>query len=90
MTDAPTPTPEREKITDPKKILEAYHQTVNEVHAVTMEVIAQLPIHPQVKQNALMFYDTGLMWIRQGINMIKFNSEEEKQAVEAQNPQTTH
>lgn len=92
MTDQAPPAPEEtpEKITDPAKIVEAYKLTLNEAHSMIMMIMSKLPIHHQIKQNALLFYDTGLMWARQGIDMIKFTVDEQKTTAEESPPEITH
>ena len=69
---------EQKKITDPQEILDVFNGTLTEAYGLLMNVMAKLPINPNIKQNSLLFFDTGLLWTREAIKLIKFTETEDK------------
>jgi hypothetical protein len=56
------------------------YKTVTDVYAALMGVFDKLPLHSQIKANALVRFDEGLLWTREGISMLKFQTPEEAEA----------
>ncbi len=49
----------------------AMHVTLQEAYGILMNVVGKIPMHPQLKCNAITRFDEGLLWTKEAINLVK-------------------
>lgn len=64
--------PEVTQAPDADEMRKVLFGTLTDVYAALMGVMNKLPLHQQIKQNAITRMDEGLLWAREGISMINF------------------